>query len=283
MQHWLEDMAEKGLFFKECGLLFAKFTRGEPKKMRYRLDFCDVVACDIPDEKKGALRAKAAGRSSASLKSDFVVVCTDDPDAPEIYTEPELLVKPLKNISGRQLAAWIVFLADVCQYKLRNLDAYIEVSFSSIVRYLLDFGTWYYIALRLLQLVLLFEAIFHFVSWLRLRKLIKKLKNGWELPQGEHRRFRAAAGKLLRPLAIPAVVLFGLHLLASGYQVSLNNNEPVYDLSLTPIPTLEDLGVESGDYYTYSVAGGGTILSPMSYMATAAIDICPVSLCLIIE
>lgn len=33
VQRWLEDMAEKGLFFKECGLLFAKFTKGEPKKM----------------------------------------------------------------------------------------------------------------------------------------------------------------------------------------------------------------------------------------------------------
>lgn len=168
VQHWLEDMAEKGLFFKECGLLFAKFTRGEPKKMRYRLDFCDVVACDIPDEKK-ELYEQSGWQVVGEFKSDFVVVCTDDPDAPEIYTEPELLVKPLKNISGRQLAAWIVFWLMYVNINYGNLDAYIEVSFSSIVRYLLDFGTWYYIALRLLQLVLLFEAIFHFVSWLRLR------------------------------------------------------------------------------------------------------------------
>lgn len=133
------------------------------------------------------------------------------------------------------------------------LDSYIEVSFSSIVRYLLDFGTWYYIALRLLQLVLLFETIFHFVSWRRLRKLIEKLKCGGELPQGEHRRFRTA-GMLLCALAVPAVLLFGLHLLVGGYQVGLNNNEPVYDLSSIPIPTLEDLGMESGDYYTYSAA-----------------------------
>lgn len=100
---------------------------------------------------------------------------------------------------------------------------------------------------------MLFEAIFHFVSWRRLRKLVEKLKCGGELPQGEHRRFRTA-GKLLCPLAVPAVLLFGLHLLVGGYQVGLNNNEPVYDLSSIPIPTLEDLGMESGDYYTYSAA-----------------------------
>ena len=30
IQSWLEDMAEKGLFFKECGVFFAKFEKGEP-------------------------------------------------------------------------------------------------------------------------------------------------------------------------------------------------------------------------------------------------------------
>ena len=64
VQRWLEDMVEKGLFFKECGLLFAKFTKGEPKKMRYRLDFCYVVACDIPEEKRSYMSA-AAGMLSA--------------------------------------------------------------------------------------------------------------------------------------------------------------------------------------------------------------------------
>ena len=29
----------------------------------------------------------------------------DDPDAPEIYTDPELLVKPLKKISSKLLAS----------------------------------------------------------------------------------------------------------------------------------------------------------------------------------
>ena len=119
VQHWLEDMAEKGLFFKECGLLFAKFTRGEPKKMRYRLDFCDVVACDIPDEKK-ELYEQSGWQVVGEFKSDFVVVCTDDPDAPEIYTEPELLVKAAEEYIGQTACGMDCFLADVCQYKLRE-------------------------------------------------------------------------------------------------------------------------------------------------------------------
>lgn len=256
IQNWLEDMAEKGLFFKECGVFFAKFEKGEPKDMRYRLDFCDVVACDIPEEKK-ELYERSGWNVVGDFKNDCVVICTDDPDAPEIYTEPELLVKPLKKISDKLLASWIVFWLLSGWVDFGTLTTEVILGDSSFVRYLLDFNTLYFIGLCLLSLLLLFEAIYHFIGWLRVRKLVKKLKNGEELPRGERRSFRAAAGKLLRPLAIPAVVLFGLHLLASGYQVSLNNNEPVYDLSLTPIPTLEDLGVESGDYYTYSVAGVG--------------------------
>ncbi len=39
--------------------VFAKFEKGEPKDMRYRLDFCDVVACDIPEEKKSCMNGRA--------------------------------------------------------------------------------------------------------------------------------------------------------------------------------------------------------------------------------
>lgn len=78
IQNWLEDMAEKGLFFKECGVFFAKFEKGEPKDMRYRLDFCDVVACDIPEEKK-ELYERSGWNVVGDFKNDCVVICTDDP------------------------------------------------------------------------------------------------------------------------------------------------------------------------------------------------------------
>lgn len=68
--------------------------------MRYRLDFCYVVACDIPEEKK-ELYDRSGWHVVGDYNSDLVVVCTDDPYAPEIYTDPELLVKPLKKISSK--------------------------------------------------------------------------------------------------------------------------------------------------------------------------------------
>lgn len=245
VQRWLEDMAEKGLLFKECGLLFAKFTKGEPKKMRYRLDFCDVVACDIPDEKK-ELYEQSGWQVVGDYNSDLVVVCTDEPDAPEIYTDPELLVKPLKKISDKLLASWIVFWLLSGWVDFGTLTTEVILGDSSFVRYLLDFNTLYFIGLCLLSLLLLFEAIYHFIGWLRVRKLVKKLKNGEELPRGERRSFRAAVGKILCPLAVPAVILWGVHLFFIGYPIGLNMGEPIKDLGSMPFPTPAELGIACG-------------------------------------
>ena len=66
------------------------------------------MACDIPEEKK-ELYERSGWHVVGDYNSDLVVVCTDDPDAPEIYTDPELLVKPLKKISSKLLASWLIF------------------------------------------------------------------------------------------------------------------------------------------------------------------------------
>ena len=34
IQSWLEDMAEQGLFYVDCGFFCARFKKGEPKKLR---------------------------------------------------------------------------------------------------------------------------------------------------------------------------------------------------------------------------------------------------------
>jgi hypothetical protein len=37
-ESWFEDMANEGLHLKRMGLHFAQFNRGEPRKIRYRID-----------------------------------------------------------------------------------------------------------------------------------------------------------------------------------------------------------------------------------------------------
>ena len=38
-ESWLTDMASKGLHLHSLGTMFAKFKRGEPVSIRYRIDF----------------------------------------------------------------------------------------------------------------------------------------------------------------------------------------------------------------------------------------------------
>ena len=74
-------MAAQGLFYVDCGFFCARFERGEPKKQRYRLDFCDVSLGKIPEE-KAELYERSSWRVVGELKNDLVVLTTDDPDAP---------------------------------------------------------------------------------------------------------------------------------------------------------------------------------------------------------
>lgn len=72
IQSWLEDMAAQGLFYVDCGFFCARFERGEPKKQRYRLDFCDVSLGKIPEE-KAEIYERSSWRVVGELKNDLVV------------------------------------------------------------------------------------------------------------------------------------------------------------------------------------------------------------------
>lgn len=237
VQRWLEDMAEKGLFFKECGLLFAKFTRGEPKKMRYRLDFCDVVACDIPDEKK-ELYEQSGWQVAGDYNSDLVVVCTDEPDAPEIYTDPELLVKPLKKLAVKYMTLGIVFLIMSLFTQLTNFTSVIR-GYTTLLEFFMRFRTVYAVLILIMSLLLLIIAIVQFSSCRR----IKKLADGAAVPV-ENRRSAAIARRVLTVFGAPLAIVWIVHWLTVPLW---SNAEPVSDLSSLPFPTAEEV-VQMGDY-----------------------------------
>lgn len=246
VQRWLEDMAEKGLFFKECGLLFAKFTKGEPKKMRYRLDFCDIVACDIPDEKK-ELYEQSGWHVVGDYNSDLVVVCTDDPDAPEIYTEPELLVKPLKSIMYKYMACTIAF-AIIFFIAFERFGGSVLTFITA--RYTLP----YYVFACLVQLLLAIETLFNAVRCCRLAVMAKRLKKGRDIPAGERYGFRRAVGKALIPIAVPVIIAWVVFMLLPA---DLIEDRHISDPSTLPFPTCEDFGwsYDSERMFAYESTG----------------------------
>lgn len=235
IQNWLEDMAEKGLFFKECGLLFAKFTKGEPKKMRYRLDFCDVVACDIPDEKK-ELYEQSGWHVVGDYNGDLVVVCTEDPDAPEIYTDPELLIKPLESI----ISKYRIYLAALCVMLLTALAHCGLPNAVRVIRFLGYIQKPFFAAVLILLALLAAEIIFGAARLIKLKAMAKRIKNGADIPNGEKGGFSRAVGKVLIPLAIPITVAWAAFVLLPDN--AADSDAEITDFSALPFPTCEDLG-----------------------------------------
>lgn len=235
IQNWLENMAEKGLFFKECGVFFAKFEKGEPKDMRYRLDFCDVVACDIPEEKK-ELYERSGWNVVGDFKNDCVVICTDDPDAPEIYTDCELLAKPLKSI----ISKYRIYLAALCVMLLTALVHCGLPDSVGVIRFLCNITTPYLAAALVLIVLLAAEIIFGAARLIKLKAMAKRIKNGADIPNGEKGGFSRAVGKVLIPLAIPITVAWAAFVLLPDN--AADSDAEITDFSALPFPTCEDLG-----------------------------------------
>ena len=235
IQNWLEDMAEKGLFFKECGVFFAKFEKGEPKKMRYRLDFCDVIACDIPEEKK-ELYERSGWNVVGDFKNDCVVICTDDPDAPEIYTEPELLIKPLERI----ISKYRIYLAALCVMLLTALAHCGLPNAVRVIRFLGYIPKPFFAAVLILLALLIGEIIFRAARLIKLKAMARRIKNGADIPNGEKGGFSRAVGKVLIPLAIPITVAWAAFVLLPDN--AADSDAEITDFSALPFPTCEDLG-----------------------------------------
>ena len=255
IQSWLEDMAEKGLFFKECGVFFAKFEKGEPKDMRYRLDFCDVVACDIPEEKK-ELYERSGWNVVGDFKNDCVVICTENPDAPEIYTDCELLVKPLKNI----MLKYRIYVAALCVMLLTALVHCGLPDSVGVIRFLCNITTPYLAAALVLIVLLAAEIIFGTARLIKLKAIAKRIKNGADIPNGEKGGFSRAVGKVLIPLAIPITVAWAAFMLLPDS--AADSDAEITDFSALPFPTCEDLGWKC-DEQRSSAYGSDSVDSPI--------------------
>lgn len=117
----------------------------------------------IPEE-KAELYERSSWRVVGELKNDLVVLTTDDPDAPEIFSEPEHLIKPLKRLAKKHTAYWILFLIMFLLSRVGSPFIYTMLGMDTFVGGVLDIGTAYYILLLLMAVLLLLEFIVHLRS-----------------------------------------------------------------------------------------------------------------------
>lgn len=111
-ESWLGDMAGMGLHLKETGNWSFEFKRGEPKEVRYRLE---PISKDEFDQKMALLElCDASGWEYVTEQSGFWIFRAEEPNAPEMNTEPALYAVAVKRLLWRKIGGWLAALAAVC-------------------------------------------------------------------------------------------------------------------------------------------------------------------------
>lgn len=205
-EKWLCDMAQKGLIYESSGVFTAKFKVSEPCGRRYRLEYADVVASRIKDEKR-EMYEECGWQAADDYAAGLVVVYTDDGDASELYSEPALNIKPLEEMRKKSVIAGIVFIILALLTRLSLPTKTLGYSFVYI---LLQYGTIYYAALCLMVIVLFTAGVLRLIGAHRLKNYIAELAKD---PDAEMKpRKKNAIKTALLALTIPMIVLWAVHL-----------------------------------------------------------------------
>ncbi len=114
-ESWFSDMAEKGLHLKKMGIHFAHFTKGDPKKMRYRIDV-SIKRKMTPEQIR--MYAESGWDYVTGNNYFHVFSSPKSSGAPELHTDPaeqsytlKELDKKLANSAGMTALAVILMMA----------------------------------------------------------------------------------------------------------------------------------------------------------------------------
>ena len=103
MEGWLEEMAGKGLYLERLKSWTARFRRGKPRPLRFRIQPCcgreREFLLQKPPEDLVELFASFGWQCEGWASSSLVLFSTDDPEAPEPNPDPQTLELALEPSS----------------------------------------------------------------------------------------------------------------------------------------------------------------------------------------
>lgn len=240
IESWLGDMARQGYLYESSGTFTVRFSVSDPTERRYRLEYADVTGRQIKSEKREMY--EACGWTVADdIMSGFVVLYTDDAEAPEPYDAQET-IKPLEKIRTRQLIVGILFIALLfATVKIGAPVASLISGDRDVLLTLLTYGTGRYILLVLLAVLLLGEGIFRIVRSHRLKKYIEALKKQDGTPKLTRKN---AIGTLLILLTAPLIVAWAVQLVF--FHPGRTTYYATNQLDGYPFPMLAQINEEEG-------------------------------------
>jgi hypothetical protein len=97
-ESWFQDMAAKGFHLKKMGLHFAHFAKGEPKKMKYRIDV-SIKKKISPEQIQ--MYADSGWDYVTGFQSFHVFSSPSSLGAPELHTDPAEQSYTLKELNKK--------------------------------------------------------------------------------------------------------------------------------------------------------------------------------------
>ena len=244
IESWLESMAQEGLFLRKEAHFggFTSFEQGEPKTVRYRLEAAQRSTSFL-SESGGEPDAEAVEMSGElgweylTKCGQFYIYACDDPDAPELNTDPSVQAMALSYVrkDGRDSAIvnvlWVLLLLGLTWYG----RCWLLLA--------LQYSSW---LVLLTAVMIIGEMVFGIKRVLMIRRLRKKLLEGNQPDRKKDWKkhaFGYRAGRLLNVL-VAVVWVVG----ACAYW--MNSVENPNEIPITeyqgelPYLRLSEIGVE---------------------------------------
>ncbi|TCT17149.1 uncharacterized protein DUF2812 [Natranaerovirga pectinivora] len=166
-ESWFSDMASKGLHLEGTGIHFAKFLKGEPKKMKYRIDISQPITLE---EKE--LFAANGWDYVTHYKEFYIYASPEERDAPEFHTDSPEQSYTLESLNRKFLLNF-VFGAIITILTIGFL--YTVLNQKNIILSLVEevFTLQYQLPLIILMLYSLYSSFQAVFSISRLRKMLR--------------------------------------------------------------------------------------------------------------
>ena len=246
MESWLSDMAAEGLVLTRDGFFFGfgYFEKTEPKAMRYRLEATKNRSGTLnefnPPEEAQELY-ETMGWQYVAARGNFHIYCTEDPEARELHTDPQvqaITIDALRKKIRRDIifeVVWILLLVGIRVGFIGNSALY----GAPLVLSAIAIGT----PAAILLLAIIIWAIADMVRKLRkLSELRRKAKSGEALDHGKDwrkGRSRYWLGLMINWLI--TIIFFGLIFSSCLRSVDNKNEIPLDEFTGTlPFATMRD-------------------------------------------
>ena len=256
LESWLEDMAKQGLFLKKFGAVWCVFERGPARALRCRVE---PVRERDGDDLLGRSPMKELYQDfgwsyTANIGNAMFIFSTEDENAPELHTDPELqsgLWKKLYRQARRSFRFQLFLLA---------------VILTALCAQLWNGGFILSLITSTTSIMLLCLPLFLFRlpgDWAELQKLalmVKQLEAGVPL---DHRTFypRRRRGELVS-LVLAVILLLGMFTVQYALPFTGGGIRPLADQTAFPALTLERLEgqeLEERGYTGEKVVDGETV------------------------